>query len=216
MRRLTLSTLLVIGVGLIVAPLALSMFPRANDGETMVNQFRPIMQPAAVQTTVDYYNDVFTKLRPIALAMNQQTVATFNGYLQGIKGMEQDLAKMPPALVRQLAAQYPAMAAMLKGLPQLDRDFGALLGLMSANVGTFERVPAGLDHYKPLVDTMQANVGNYQSVDALPRMGLFPWFFVVPGLLIVLAAAYLLVGDIRPELVWPRLRPPTTPTPVAY
>jgi hypothetical protein len=123
---------------------------------------------------------------------------------------------MPPALVQQLAAQYPAMAAMLKGLPQLDKDFGALMGLMSANVDTFKRVPPGLDHYKPLVTTMQANVGNYQSVDALPRMGLFAWFFVIPGLLIVLAAAYLLVGDIRPEFVWPRLKPPTTPTPVAH
>jgi hypothetical protein len=216
MRRLTLSILLVIGVALIVAPLSMSMFSRANDGQKMVDKFRPIMQPANVQTTADYYYNTFTKLRPIALAMNQQTIDTFTGYLHGMQAMQRDLAKMPPAQIQQLAAHYPGMAAMLQGLPKLQKDFGALLGLMSRNVATFANVPPGLDHYRPLVDTMQANVGNYASVDAMPGMGLFPWFFVVPGLLIVLAAAYLLVGDIRPELVWPRLQPPTTPTPLVH
>jgi hypothetical protein len=207
MRRLMLFVLVAIGVGLIVAPLSMSMFSRANDGQKMVNEFRPIMQPANVQSTADYYYNTFTKLRPIALAMNAQTVAKFNGYVQGIKGMEQDLAKMPPAQVRQLAASYPAMAAMLQGLPQMQKDFSGLMGLMSANVNTFKNVPPGLDHYKPLVDTMQANVDNYASVDALPRMGLFPWFFVVPGILITLASAYLLVADWRPLHI-PSLRHP--------
>jgi hypothetical protein len=187
------------------------------------------MQPANVQTTADYYYDVFTKLRPIALAMNPQTVATFNGYLKGIKGMEQDAAKLIPALATQLhmtpaqvrqffGQQFPAMAAMLQGLPQMDKDFSALLGLMSANVNTFKRVPPGLDHYKPLVDTMQANVGNYASVDAMPRMSLFPLFFLIPGIALVLLAAYLLVGDVRPWIVWPKLgpKPPITPTPTTH
>jgi hypothetical protein len=229
MRRLVLSMFLVIGIGLIVAPLSMSMFSRSSDGQKMVNQFRPIMQPANVQTTANYYYDVFTKLRPIALAMNPQTVATFDGYLKGIKGMEQDAAKLIPALAVQLhmtpaqvqqffGQQFPAMAAMLQGLPQMDKDFSALLGLMSANVATFEQVPAGLDHYKPLVDTMQANVGNYASVDAMPRMGLFPLFFLIPGIALVLMAAYLLVGDVRPWAVWPKLgaKPPVSPTPIAH
>jgi hypothetical protein len=217
MRRLLLSILFVVGLGLIVAPLSMSMFSRANDGQTMVNDFRPIMQPANVQTTADYYNNVFTKLRPIALAMNPQTVQTFNGYLQGIKGMEGDLAKMPPALMQQLGQQYPAMAAMLQGLPQMDKDFTALIGLMSANVGTFERVPAGLDHYLPLVTTMQANVDTYASVDALPRMGLFAWFFIIPGALILLAAGYLILLEWKPELsIKMHTKPPTSPRPLAH
>jgi hypothetical protein len=53
MRRFTLSVILVIGVGLIIAPFAFSMFSRASDGEQMVNDFRPIMQPANVQTTAE-------------------------------------------------------------------------------------------------------------------------------------------------------------------
>ncbi len=51
MRRFTLSILVVVGVGLIVAPFALSMFSRSHKGAAMVNDFRPIMQPANVTTT---------------------------------------------------------------------------------------------------------------------------------------------------------------------
>ena len=200
MRRLVLSILLVVGLGLLIAPFAMSMFSRASDGEKMVNSFRPIMQPASVQTTADYYNNTFTKLRPIALAMNAKTVATFNGYSKGIQAMMMDLAKMPPAQQQQLAANYPAMAAMLKGLPTMQKTLAGFTAMIAANLTTFRNVPPGLDHYKPLVDTMQANVGNYASVDAMPPMGLFPWFFLIPGLIIVLASAYLLVGETRPDL----------------
>ncbi len=205
MRRFTLSVLVVVGAAMIIAPFAMSMFSRANDGEHMVNAFRPIMQPASVQKTADYYNNTFTKLRPIALAMNTQTVATFNGYSKGITAMMQDLAKMPPAQQQALAANYPAMAAMLKGLPQMQKTLAGFTGMIAGNLQTFRNVPPGLDHYKPLVDTMQAQVGNYASVDALPPMGLFPWFFIIPGLVVLLGGAYLLVGDINPNWVWPKL-----------
>ena len=70
MRRAATTVLLLIGVGLIVVPVSMSMFGRSSDGARMVTTFRPIMQPANVQTTADYYNNVFTKLRPIALMMN--------------------------------------------------------------------------------------------------------------------------------------------------
>jgi hypothetical protein len=37
---------------------------------------------------------------------------------------------------------------------------------------------------------MSDNVENYQAVAALPPFPLFPWFFVIPGLLVIgLAAA---------------------------
>ncbi len=218
MRRLTLTGLLVIGVALIVAPLSMSMFSRASDGQKMVNAFRPLMQPASVQKTADYYNNVFTKLRPIALAMNQPTIDRFNGYMQGFKGMQADAQKLVPALAQamhmtpaqvqqMMGKQFPAFSQLMANLPQMQKDFGGLMGMMAANVNTFKQVPPGLDWYKPLVETMQANTGTYASVDALPPFGTFPWFFLIPGILIVLAALYLLVGDLRPELVWPRLQP---------
>lgn len=61
MRRLIVIVLLLIGVGLIVAPLSMSMFSRSSDGQKMVNDFRPIMQPANVETTAMYYDDVFPR-----------------------------------------------------------------------------------------------------------------------------------------------------------
>jgi len=32
---------------------------------------------------------------------------------------------------------------------------------------------------------MSDNLGNYAAVDALPPFPLFPWFFVLPGVLVV-------------------------------
>lgn len=50
-----------------------------------------------------------------------------------------------------------------------------------------------------LLGTIQGNKANYDAVAALPSFTLFPWFFVVPGvLLIVLALAGLLLGRRRP------------------
>ena len=216
MRRFTLALFLVLGIGLIVAPFAMSMFSRGNDGDQMVSSFRPIMQPANVQKTADYYYNTFTKLRPIALAMNAKTAATLNGYSQGITAMMQDLQKMPPAQQQALAQNYPAMAAMLKGLPQMQKTLDGFTAMIAGNLQTFKNVPPGLDHYKPLVDTMQSNVGNFASVDALPPMKAFPWFFIIPGVLLVLAAAYLLVGDVKPEWVWPKLDTSAKGEPLAH
>ena len=46
-----------------------------------------------------------------------------------------------------------------------------------------------------MLDTMDANRGNYAAVDALPSFDLFPWFFVIPGLLVALTAAVVLFRD---------------------
>jgi len=44
--------------------------------------------------------------------------------------------------------------------------------------------PTMFTEFAPMIGTMQENVPNYEAVDALPPFGLFPWFFVVPGLLV--------------------------------
>ncbi len=43
-----------------------------------------------------------------------------------------------------------------------------------------------------LMDEVQGNLGNYQAVAALPSFRLFPWFFVIPGVLIFVVAALAL------------------------
>jgi hypothetical protein len=54
-----------------------------------------------------------------------------------------------------------------------------------------------------LLDKIQANAGNYRAVATLPSFMLFPWFFVVPGLLVaLLALAAALAPRSRPALRW--------------
>ena len=161
---------LIIGIALIVMPFAMSMPSKAGAGQDMLDNFRPIMQPDNVTKTADYYNNTFVNLRPVAQAGPQ--LATEAPQL--IAALAQQL-KMTPEQVQQfLGSQFPAMAGLLGGLPQLQPIFA--------------NVPSGLDHYKPLVDVMQANVTNYQKVDSLPSFKLFTWFFVIPGILLVLLA----------------------------
>lgn len=42
----------------------------------------------------------------------------------------------------------------------------------------------------PMIGAMSDNVGNYDAVKALPPFWLFPWFFVVPGLLVAVLAVF--------------------------
>jgi hypothetical protein len=102
---------------------------------------------------------------------------------------------MTPAQVRaMLSVQTPALATALASLPAMRQDFQVLLATMAQNTGIFARVPAGLAHYQPLVRTMQGNVTDYQQVNSLPDFRLFTWFFVIPGVLLVLLAGYGLFG----------------------
>ena len=203
-----------VGVLLIAAPFAIGLPTKASDGQAMIDDFHPLMQQANVDKTAAYYYDVFVPLGDVVPAMSEENVANFNAYLEGIKGMQTDSENLIPGLAVALGmtpeqvqdflgTNYPAMSQMLAGLPQMATDFGTLLGIMSANVAIFEQVPGGLDHYKPLVETMEANVGTYDSISSLPDFRLFTWFFVIPGVLLVLLAGWgLFFADkVRPAVV---------------
>jgi hypothetical protein len=201
MIRKLLWAVLGIGVLLIVLPFVFQMPSRTAAGARMMSDFKPIMQPAQVQKTAYYYNDVFTPLGKVAPAINAQTVAKFDRYLKGFGGMQTDAQKLVPALAQAMhmtpaqvqaymAKQFPYMSAMLIALPQMQKDFGGFIGMMRANTAVFGQVNAGLAHYKPLVTTMQGNVADYQSVNSLPSFRLFTWFFLIPGVLLVLIAGF--------------------------
>jgi hypothetical protein len=200
MKRWVLWPILVLGIVLIVVPLVISMPGKASDGQEMLDEFRPIMDPSTVELTADYYDNVFTKLRPIALALNEETVAKFNQYGQGIVAVQKESATLTPTLAQAtgqtpeqvqqfLGQQFPAMSQLFASLPQLSQDFGGLLALMGPNVPVFERVPPGLDHYEPLVRTMESQVSNYESVDSLPPFALMAWAFVAIGIFLVVFSA---------------------------
>jgi len=54
---------------------------------------------------------------------------------------------------------------------------------------------------------VQRNPHNYASVDALPRLSLFPWFLLVPGILIVLLSGFLLATERRAAVISPSAVP---------
>jgi hypothetical protein len=137
--------LVVLGVGLVLAPVAFRMFTRAPAGGTMVNAFRTIETPA-----------------------NVQSIQTDFGTIAGGEGAIQ--LELVPALHAagltdaQIAARFPGIAA-------LEHDWVPILNDLT-----------------PMIGAMSDNIVNYQAVAALPPFRLFPWFFVLPGLLIAVLA----------------------------
>jgi hypothetical protein len=149
MERKVLWPILLIGLALVVVPFAIGLPGKAAAGQRMLNGFHPLMQPANVQTTANYYNKTFVPLGALATQFAQ-------------------------------AASNPQMAEQLK----------PLMPMLGPAMPIFAKVPAGLAHYRPLVQTMQANVSDYASVDSLPDFRLFTWFFVIPGALLMLLAGW--------------------------
>jgi hypothetical protein len=161
---------LVIGVLLIVLPFTISLPSRASAGQKLLNAFHPIMQPASVRTTVSYDVNTFTPLGPFATG----AVAATAEVPQFIGTLATALHMTPTQVQSLLAAKSPILSGILTNLPRLGPIFKA--------------VPPGLSWYKPIVDTMQAQVSNFAAVDSLPNFNLFTWAFVVPGILLVLLA----------------------------
>ena len=172
---------LVIGVLLIVLPLAVSMPSRASAGQKLLNAFHPIMQPAAVQKTVSYDVHIFTPLGPFA-----------TGAVAAAPEVPVLIATLAKAL-NIPAAQVPAL------LSQKAPYLSGILTHFGQVVPIFKNVPPGLAWYKPLVTTMHDNVSNYAQIDSLPNFNLFTWFFEVPGILLVLLSGLGLVESYRTE-----------------
>ena len=149
MERKVLWTVLVIGLALVITPFAMGLPGKTAAGQRMLNDFHPLMQPASVQKTANYYDNVFTPLGAVATQFGQ-------------------------------AAQDP----------QMQKQLEPLMPMLRPAMPIFAKVPAGLAHYKPLVTTMQGNVNDYASVDSLPNFRLFTWFFVIPGVLLLLLAGW--------------------------
>jgi hypothetical protein len=166
---------LVIGLALVVMPFAISLPSKASAGQKMINAFHPIMQPAHVARTVNYYESTFLPLKSVALG----AVPAAAELPTMLGAMGKAFHMSPAAVGHYLASGFPAMGGLLTALPKL--------------TGIFSKVPSGLAFYAPLVRTMQTQVHNYQQIASLPNFNLFTWFFVIPGaLLLILALAALL------------------------
>ena len=196
---------LAIGVFGVIAPFAMGLPDKVSAGEEMMSAFEPIMEAENVQVTADYYYNVFVPLGDVAPAMSQENIDTFNAYLAGFEALGEDAAQMVPTLAEALgmseeevqgfmAQEFPAMMQMMEGLPQMQEDFTNLLGLMGANVAIFAQVPAGLDHYEPLVVTMQEQQENFEKAASMPDFRAFTWVFLIPGIALVVISLIALIS----------------------
>jgi len=133
--------LVVLGVGLVVAPAVFQMFGRAPEGGRMIAAFKTIETTENVQQIQGYFG---------SMAVGQGAVRL----------------EIVPALEKRglsetrISAQFPAVT-------QLDADWVHILNDMT-----------------PMIGAMSDNVPNYQAVASLPPFPLFPWFFVIPGVLV--------------------------------
>jgi hypothetical protein len=132
----------VLGIGLVVAPVAFKMFDRGPKGAEMMSAFKTIETRKKVETIQSYF----------------ATMAVGQGALR---------LSIVPALRRdglsneQIAARFP-------DVQRLDERWIPILNDMT-----------------PMIGAMSDNVDNYDAIKSLPSFKLFPWFFVVPGLLII-------------------------------
>jgi hypothetical protein len=119
--------------------------------------------------------------------MRQQRLDGYSDDFKQIKGYATELRSKAPALLfpgvngakqrrERLLEGSPETALFLKQWPGVDQTLGGML------------------------DTIQANRRNYDAVAALPSFRLVPWFFVIPGaLLMLLAFGGLLFARRRPR-----------------
>jgi hypothetical protein len=118
------------------------------------------------------------------------TDARLNGFQRHIRnidaGVREGGGPVAIALEGRGAAAHRRFERRFPGFAQFQADWGPIDADMTN-----------------LLDSIQANAANYRAVVALPSFKLFPWFFVVPGLLVaLLALAAALAPRSRPALRW--------------
>lgn len=165
--------------GLIVAALGWSALradrrgiaPRWRLRSLVVMGLGLIAAPAIFQmfTRAPLGGQMITDFRPL---MTTERVTTVQQYFLVIGVGEGELRTKARPLAEQrldmtdadYATQLPAITELGAGWPRISGDMA------------------------PMVGAMSDNVDNFQAVDALPPFPLFPWFFVVPGVLITVLA----------------------------
>ncbi len=106
--------------------------------------------------------EMIDSFRPM---MTRERVQNVQGYFVTLGGGEGQL-------------RVGAMPALVAAGGSVD-DFTAI-----ANFST--EWPMIVSDFNPMIATMGDNVDNFQAVDAMPPFPMFPWFFVVPGVLILI------------------------------
>ena len=99
MIRKMMWAVLAVGLAMIVTPLLMGLPDKADGGQKMITAFGPIMDESNVDTTAEYYYDVFVPLGDVAPAMSQENIDRFNGYVAGFTALGVDVTKREPLWV---------------------------------------------------------------------------------------------------------------------
>jgi hypothetical protein len=137
----------------------------------------------------------------------------FNMFDRTPKGAVMIAGFKPYMTTARLSGYQSELQQIGAGVRQTDTSVAAYLGGGTADRFAFEAEYPNLtsfDRQWPAIDSkmtglmnqVQANLGNYLAVAALPSFKLFPWFFVIPGALI---AVFAIAALIRPAR-WRRSR----------
>jgi hypothetical protein len=122
--------------------------------------------------------DMIDEFRPY---MTETKVGTFKGYMAEIDRADEEVrARVRPALARTLEVDDAEVGRRFPALDDLNQRWDGI----DADMGD-------------MLDTMDESLDNFAAVDALPPFSLFPWFFVLPGLLVAGLAAFALRSDRR-------------------
>jgi len=159
-RRRALVVLVVLGLGLALAPLIFQMFDRGPKGAQMLQEFRPFMTDARLSGFQRHIRNIDAAVHQA----NGRVVVRLEGH--------------GAAAHKRFDRRFPGFAQFREDWPPINDDMGGLMSLI------------------------KSNAGNYRAVAALPSFKVFPWFFVVPGVLLALLA---IAGLLAPKS-WPKLR----------
>ena len=120
-----------------------------------------------------------------------QMIASFRPYMTAARldGYQLELREIDAGV-----GERPSVASRLFGSPESggEQRFTASFPDFAA----FESQWRGIyPDMTAMLNTIRANLSNYEAVAALPSFTLFPWFFVIPGLIVL---ALLALGLARP------------------
>lgn len=126
-----------------------------------------VLAPAMFQmfTRAPKGAEMIDDFRPMMVRRRVQDV---QGYFITIGAGEGQLRNLVIPFAANSAGQSPEeAAAAYPAISELSATWSTIVG-----------------DFAPMIGAMSDNVGNFAAVDALPNFALFPWFFVVPGLLV--------------------------------
>jgi hypothetical protein len=111
-----------------------------------------------------------------------------------LDGFQQDMSEVNAGVQQSQLS----VGAYLTGSSTPDLGGGAAFRTEFPSFASFAGQWGAIDaDMTGLLDRVQANLGNYEAVAALPSFRLFPWFFVVPGVLVLVLVATLFVSSRR-------------------